>query len=168
MRFPARDWSKTHSFAFVLILASSNIGFAQVTASMIGRVEDASGAAVPETNVTVTSRETAAARTVTSDNMGTYRVLSLPVGLYDVKAEKTGFKTASQMGIDLVVGQQGVVNLRLEVGSVGEQVTVTADAALVNTTTASISGLVGEREVKDLPLNGRSFDLLIALNTSVV
>ena len=64
----------------------------------------------------------------------------------------------------MVVAQQAVVNLSLEVGQVQQQVTVTAEAPLVNTTTASISGLVGEQTVKDLPLNGRSFDNLITLN----
>ena len=102
--------------------------------------------------------------TVTSDDSGNYRVLSLPVGRYEIKAEKAGFKAAVQAGIDLVVGQQAVVNLKLEVGQVQQEVTVTAEAPLVNTTTTPISGLVGERTVKDLPLNGRSFDSLILLN----
>src|SRR5260370_17186497 len=116
----------SHFSAIVLILANSNIGFAQVTASMTGRVEDASGATIPETNVTVTSLETGATRTVTSDEGGAYQVLSLPVGRYDIKAEKTGFKAAVETGINLVVGHQAVVNLKLEVGAFGDQLTVTA------------------------------------------
>src|SRR3984893_9296244 len=158
-----RAWSASCISAVVLVLVSCNLGFAQVTASMTGRVEDASGATIPETNVTVTSLETGATRTGTSDEAGNYRVLSLPVGRYDVKAEKTGFKAAVETGINLVVGQQAVVNLKLDVGSVGGQVTVTGEAPIINTTTSSVSGLVAEQQVKDLPLNGRSFDLLIAL-----
>jgi hypothetical protein len=131
-------------------------------------VEDASGAAVAGAAITVTSLETGAARTATADATGTYRVLSLGVGRYEVKAEATGFKAALQTGISLVVGQEAVVNLRLEVGAVQEQVTITGEAPLVNTTTASVSGLVGERQVKDLPLNGRSFDNLITLNPGAV
>ncbi len=154
MNFAARTWSASHFFAIVLILASSNVGVAQVTASMMGRVEDASGATIPNTNVTVTSRETGATHTATSDEAGNYQLLSLPVGLYDVKAERTGFKASVQTGINLVVGQQAVINLKLEVGSAAEQVTVTAEAPLINTTTSSISGLVGEKQVKELPLNG--------------
>ena len=168
MSFKPRVYSARYFCAIALILGTGSIGFAQGTASMTGRVEDPSEAAVPSTNVTVTSVETGATRTVTSDEAGNYQILSLPVGRYDVKAEKAGFKAAVQTGINLVVGQQAVVNLKLEVGSVGEQVTVTADAALVNTTTSSVAGLVGEQQVKDLPLNGRSFDLLITLNPSVV
>ena len=161
--------SLVNLFLIILVVGGgSKIALAQVSASMLGRVEDASGASIPGTNVTVTSLETGAARTVTTDETGSYQILSLPVGRYDVKAEKAGFKAAVQAGINLVVGQQAVVNLNLEVGSVGEQVTVTADAPIVNTTTSQVSGLVGEQQVKDLPLNGRSFDLLITLNPGTV
>src|SRR5207249_1088414 len=141
---------------------------AQVTATVSGRVEDSSGAAVPGASVTVTSLETGAGRTATTNEMGTYRVLSLPVGRYEVKAELAGFKSALQTGVNLAVGEEAVVNLKLEVGAAQELVTVTGEAPLVNTTTASVSGLVGEREVKDLPLNGRSFDNLITLNPGAV
>ena len=142
--------------------------WAQVTASVSGRVEDPSGAGVPQATVTVTSLETKAGRTVATDAGGTYRVLALPVGQYEVKAEAAGFRAAVQTGISLLVGQEAVVTLKLAVGAVQEQVTVTEAAQLVNTTTASVSGLVGERQVKDLPLNGRSFDNLIALNPGAV
>ena len=105
---------------------------------------------------------------VTTDAAGTYRVLLLPVGRYEVKAEASGFKATLETGISLVVGEEAVVNLRLQVGAVQEQVSVTSEAPLVNTTTAPVSGLVGERQVKDLPLNGRSFDNLITLNPGAV
>src|SRR5438309_8655388 len=141
---------------------------AQVTATVSGRVEDSSGAAVPGASVTVTSLETGAGRTATTNETGTYRVLSLPVGRYEVKAELAGFKSALQTSVNLAVGEEAVVNLKLEVGAAQELVTVTGEAPLVNATTASVSGLVGEREVKDLPLNGRSFDNLITLNPGAV
>jgi carboxypeptidase family protein len=155
------------SMALLIVLAS-HVVWAQVTASITGRIEDASGAAVPGASITVTSLETGGARTAISDESGSYRILQLPVGRYEVKAEKTGFKTGSQTGINLAVGQQGVVNLNLEVGAVTEQVTVTGEAPVVNTTTSSVAGLVGEKEVKELPLNGRSFDQLITLNAGTV
>ena len=94
--------------------------------------------------MTVTNQETGAVRTTTTDASGNYEVLSLPVGRYDVKADKARFQNIGTEGIDLVVGQQAVVNLRLEVGEVQQTVTVTGEAPVVNTTTASISGLVGE------------------------
>ena len=151
-----------------LLFITNSIAMAQVTASMSGRIEDASGATIPGANITVTSLETGTSRTVTSDEAGNFRVLSLGVGQYEVKAEKTGFKAGVQTGINLVVGQEAVVNVKLEVGATQEQVTVTSDAPLVNTTTSSVAGLVNERQVKDLPLNGRSFDLLILLNPGTV
>jgi hypothetical protein len=114
--------------------------------------------------VSVTNLETGTTRTVATDGEGYYQVLSLPVGRYEVKAEKEGFSGALQSGIDLVVGQNAVVNLGLNVGTLNQQVNVTAEAPLVNTTTNSVSGLVGEEQIKDLPLNGRSFDQLITLN----
>ena len=140
------------------------MALAQVTASVIGTVRDTSGAVIPGAAVTVKSLETGAARTVTTDERGYYRALSLPVGRYELTAEKTGFKREVRTGINLVVGQEAVLDLGLEVGEVQQAVTVTAEAPIVNTTTASTSGLVGEQQVKDLPLNGRSFDNLITLN----
>ena len=93
---------------------------------------------------------------------------ALPVGRLEVKAEKQGFKAAIRTGINLDVGQDAVVDLRLEVGEFVQQVTVSEDVPVVNTTTSSVSGVVGEREVKDLPLNGRSFDNLITLNPGAI
>jgi hypothetical protein len=148
----------------VLVLVNLHFAKAQNLASISGRVQDASGAAIPDTSVTVTSAETATTRTATSDEQGDYRVLSLPVGAYEIKAEKTGFKTRVQSGLQLTVGQTAVVNMIMEVGQVQQQVTVTADVPVVNTSTVSTSGLVEEQQIKDLPLNGRSFDLLITLN----
>ena len=143
-------------------------GQPQSTASVKGRVEDAAGKAVMGATVTVKSLETGVTRTVLTDDSGGYRALSLPIGPQEVKAEKTGFKAAVRTGVNLAVGQEAVVNLRLEIGDVIQQVTVTADAPVVNTTTASVAGVVNEREVKDLPLNGRSFDNLLTLNPGAI
>ena len=152
----------------ILVLLVVRTLSGQVAASISGKVEDASGAAIAAATITVRSLETGATRTTTTDADGDFRLLSLAVGPQEVKAEKTGFKTAVRAGIDLEVGQHAVVNLRLEVGEFVQQVTVTEDVPVVNTTTASVSGVVGEREVKDLPLNGRSFDNLITLNPGAI
>src|SRR2546427_1085198 len=164
-----RKWS-AHALVGVLFVICFAVGTirGQVSASVSGKVEDSSGAALPGATVTVTSLETGASRSLRTDEAGTYRVLSLPVGRYEVKAEAAGFKSALQTGVNLAVGEQALVNLKLEVGAVQDEVTVIGEAPLVNTTTASVSGLVGEREVKDLPLNGRSFDNLITLNPGAV
>ena len=147
---------------------SPECGLAQVTATVSGRVEDASGAAIGGATVTVKSVETGATRTVTTDETGRYRVLALPVGAQEVRAERAGFRSAVRSGINLGVAQEAVVNLRLEVGNVSQEVSVSADTPLVDTTTASVSGLVGERQIKELPLNGRSFDNLITLNPGAI
>lgn len=138
------------------------------TASILGHVADASGAIIPAATVTIRNVEQGTERTTTTDNAGFYQVLSLPVGPYEVKAAKAGLSTAIQTGINLVVGQQAVVNLSLGVGSLEQSVEVTTDTPLVNTTTAQVSGLIGEKEIKDLPLNGRSYDNLITLNPSAI
>jgi len=151
-----------------LFLFAAQWAPAQVAASLSGRVEDASGAPIPGAKVTVKNAETGATRTALADDQGNYRVLALAVGLKEVKAEKAGFRAAVRRGVNLAVGQEAVVNLRLDVGEITQEVTVSADAPLVNTTTAQISGLVTEQQVKDLPLNGRSFDNLITLNPGTV
>jgi hypothetical protein len=139
-----------------------------VTAAISGKVEDASGAAVSGVTVTVKSLETGATRVVTTDDAGNFKALSLHLGPQEVKAEKNGFRTQVRTGINLTVGQQAVVNLQLQVGDFVQQVTVSEEIPVVNTTTAPVSGVVGERAVKDLPLNGRSFDNLIALNPGTI
>ena len=153
-------------FAPVAVLVTANLAWTQVTGSISGSVQDTSGAAIPNAAVTVRSLETGATRTLATDETGTYRALSLPVGRYEIRAEKSGFKTAVRTGLELAVGQAAAVNLTLEVGAARQEVTVMSEAPLVDTSTTPASGLVGERQVKDLPLNGRSFDNLITLNPS--
>ena len=137
-------------------------GFA---AAITGTVQDSSGAAVPGATLTARHVETGLTRAVEADASGNYTIPSVPVGAYEVTAEKTGFRQEVRRGITLVVAQEAVVNFTLQVGSVAQQVTVTEAAPLVNTTTTSTSGLISEQEIKELPLNGRSFDQLLTLNT---
>ncbi len=161
---------KQRRFAFALLLLAASLGrvSAQVGAAISGRVEDASGAAVGAASVTVKSLDTGATRTVMTDEAGNYRILSLPVGPQELKVAKTGFKTAVRLGIDLVVAQEAVADFHLDVGELAQVLTVTAEAPLVNTTTSPVSGLVDENQIKELPLNGRSFDTLITLNPSAI
>jgi hypothetical protein len=154
--------------AILLILVSAACGWAQVEASITGMVMDSSGAAVAGATVTVRNLENNLSRKTSTGESGRYTVPSLPVGRYEVEAALPAFKSELRTGITLVVGQQAVVDLTLQLGEMKEQVTVKGDAALVNTTTSQTSGLVGERQVKDLPLNGRSYDELISLNPGIV
>ena len=147
----------------VLIFLTGTVR-AQTTASVKGTVKDTSGAIVPDATVTVKSLETGSTRVANTDANGSYNMVALPVGQYELTVEKPGFKQTVRRGINLVVGQTAVLDLALEIGAVEQEVTVTAEAPLVNTTTSSTSGLISEAHVKDLPLNGRSFDQLLTLN----
>ena len=118
--------------------------------------------------VTTKSLDTGVSRTTTTDQAGRYELIALPIGQFEVRARKDGFAERVRTGIVLVVGQDATVDLTLTVGKVSEQVTVEANADMVNATTQDISGLVGEKEVKALPLNGRSYDLLLMLNPGIV
>src|SRR5260370_24394631 len=152
-------------FLFVVaLIVGMTQGWAQVSSSIAGVVQDTSGANVPGATVTVRSLETGAVRTAVTDESGGYRVLALPVGRYEIKVAKEGFKTAIKAGIDLVVGHESVVNLSLKVGQTRQEVTVTGGAAMVDTNTTPASGLVSEHQEKDLPLNGRRFANLINVN----
>ena len=151
--------------ACVIILGAA-LAWSQVEGTIFGLVQDSSGAAMPSVSVRITNLETGLTRSVVTDERGSYRAPSLPVGRYEVRAEREGFRTAIQTGISLVVGQEAAVNLTLAVGDTNQQVTVTSEAPLVETSTTPASGLVREQQVKDLPLNGRSFDNLITLNPS--
>ena len=141
---------------------------AQVSASIHGVARDASGSPVSQATVRVKNLETEAVRTGVTDEGGRYLVLALPVGRYEVRISKSGFQDAAQSGISLVVGEEASIDLRLQVNTVKSEVNVTSDAPIVSVTTRDISGLVGEQAVKELPLNGRSYDLLLPLNPGIV
>ena len=154
--------------AFLLVLICVPPANGQVSASVKGLVTDASGATVPSAAVTVKNVETGAVRSGVSDDGGRYVLLALPVGEYEVRAAKNGFQNAVRSGIHLVVGEEANVDLRLQVGAVKAEIVVQGDAPMVSTSTKDISGLVGEQAIKDLPLNGRSYDLLLPLNPGIV
>src|SRR5262249_28824316 len=152
-----------------LIALGTCLSVAQTsTATILGTVKDTSGALVPGVSITIKHTETGQTRTAISSETGDYNVPLLPVGAYEITTAMPGFKQQVSSGINLAVGQQAVINLTLEVGAPAEQVTVTEEAPLVNTTLSSTSGLITEQQVKELPLNGRSFDQLLALNVGVV
>src|SRR5881397_2744338 len=138
------------------------------TGTILGVVKDTTGALIPGAMVTVKHTETGYTRTAISSETGDYNVALLQVGAYEITTAMPGFKQDVRRGINLVVGQQAVINLTLEVGAAAETVTVNEEAPLVNTTMSSTSGLITEQQIKELPLNGRSFDQLLAINAGVV
>jgi len=156
------------AFVLFLLFAGAASAQAQVTARIKGTVTDPSGATVTSAAVAARNTETGITRTVTSESDGTYLFLALPVGTYEITASKSGFQDSLRDGIQLNVNEEVSIDLRLQVSSVKAAVTVSEDAPIVTTTTSDISGLVGEREIKQLPLNGRSYDLLLTLNPGIV
>ncbi|HEV2287575.1 MAG TPA: carboxypeptidase-like regulatory domain-containing protein [Candidatus Acidoferrales bacterium] len=131
-------------------------------------VIDQTGAVVAHAAVTATNLETGEVRTAETDSTGRFQLSALPVGVYEVQSSKAGFEREIRKEIHLVVGQDATINFRLNVGEVSQQVTVNGEPPAVAVTTADISGLVGERQVKVLPLNGRSYDELMTLDPGVV
>jgi Carboxypeptidase regulatory-like domain len=157
-------------FVFCILLALWRVpsAAAQISGAIGGTVTDESGAVVSAAKVTVTNKDTAAERDASTDASGHYRFAALPLGPYEVSASKQGFSTVVRTGILVVVNEEGAVDLQLKIGSVNQKITVEGDAPLVSVTTQDISGLVGVQQVKDLPLNGRSYDLLLPLNPGIV
>ena len=138
------------------------------TGTILGVVHDSSGAVVPGASVVARETETNQSRTETTGGDGAYRFDGLPVGSYEITVKATGFETVVQTGLTLAVGQEAVSNFALQVGSVSQTVSVTAEAAnLVNTTESSLSSLVAPQTISDLPLNGRNYVTLTLLQPGV-
>jgi hypothetical protein len=152
----------------VLWLSLTTLSFAQGAASIQGTVSDSSGGAIQGVAIQVKNLETGAQRNLLTDEAGRFDAASLPVGRYVVKAEKSGFRGEEKTGISLVLGQRETVEVVLQVGDVRQTVQVESAPTVVMISTEDVSGLVGEQQVKDLPLNGRSYDQLITLNPGIV
>ena len=145
------------------------IAVAQVTTGTIqGTVSDEQGGVVPGSEVTITNTETGVSRTVATGQQGRYSVPNLTVGSYEVHASIPGFQTAVRTGITLTVGSVVVANLTLRVGEVTQQVVVTGEAPIVETSQSSVAALVTGDQIVDLPLNVRSFTELATLQEAVV
>ncbi len=122
-----------------------------------GTVRDEKGAVVPRAEVSIQDERTGASRSVNSDDNGFYLAPSLPAGRYTVSTAPRGFKKTVATSVDLHVSENKVVNLDLQVGQVSETVTVSSDAAPVETRSGEVSSLITEKQVTELPLNGRNY-----------
>ena len=131
--------------------------------SISGTVSDQQGAAVPNAEVVIEEETTGQKRTVRTGADGTYSAESLPVGRYSVSAAPQGFKRTVATGVEVHVAERVVVNIDLQVGAVTETVTVTGAAQLVETESGRVSSLVSEKQVTELPLNGRNYAALVTL-----
>lgn len=153
----------------VLVFLFGGIAFAQVTTGTIsGTVKDSSGAVLPGTKVVVLHEDMGISRIVQTDSSGRYSAPSLGLGNYRVTASLEGFESESRKGILLTVGREAVVDFQMTVGAVNQTVEVTGEAPMVESTTSSLGSLVDDRTIRDLPLNGRSYDQLAFLQPGVI
>ncbi len=174
MQFPiVQKFKRQKRTLSIVVILALCIGFAasvfaQGESAIEGTVTDSSGGAIPGVAVQIKNLETGVARDLTTDDAGRFSAAALPVGQYEIRAGKSGFRGEIKSDISVVVGQRLLLDLVLQIGDVHQVVEVPSAPTIVAVTTDDSSGLVGERQVKELPLNGRSYDQLITLNPGVV
>ncbi|MBI2817466.1 MAG: TonB-dependent receptor [Acidobacteria bacterium] len=155
-------------FFGILILAVSPQGNTQTaTARLSGVVTDESEGVLAGAQVTVMNVETGLRRVVVTDDRGRYNAPQLPPGPYELTVTMTGFDTLVRRGVTLALGQEATLAVSLKIGAVTEQVTVSAEAPVVNTTSGSVAGLVDEKRIAELPLNGRDFTQLALVQPGI-
>src|ERR1700676_5074000 len=146
-----------------LILLLPRPIWAQATGAIVGTVTDPSGAVIPSAKVIATRVGRGVSQSTVTSTAGTYTISNLVVGTYNVIAEAQGFRTGSATGITLDVSQQREVDFKLSLIGVESRVEVDTAPPLINTTDATIAGLVSEEQVQTLPLNGRDIAGLVMM-----
>lgn len=167
--------SEPRRSAFALLLLSSvtlliQPSFSQAVsiAEIGGIVADSTGAAIPGAIVKVTEIDKRQLRSTTTDTEGRYVLPNLPVGPYQLEVNAGGFKSYTQSGIVLQVGNNVQINVTMQVGSMSEHVEVTAAASMVETRENTISQVIDQQRISELPLNGRQPTQLILLSGAAV
>jgi carboxypeptidase family protein/TonB-dependent receptor-like protein len=143
-------------------------GQAQTTGTISGTIQDSSGAVLPGASVVILNEDTGISRSVQANAAGHYSAPALGLGNYRVTASRDGFQAEARGGIVITVGREAVVNFALQVGAVTQTVEVIGEAPLVQTTSATLEGLVDDKKIRDLPLNARSYLDLALLQSGVV
>ncbi|MBA2340119.1 MAG: carboxypeptidase regulatory-like domain-containing protein, partial [Pyrinomonadaceae bacterium] len=152
-------------FAATVVYAQSQA----TTGNIEGRVLDPQGAVVPGASVTVVNQETGLEKTVTADGEGNYRHILLPPGSYTVRvAGQTGFATTELRDVVVNVGGITSLDISLSISGTSESVTVTGEAPVVETTRTSVSSVVNERAITNLPVNGRNYLDFATLTPAVI
>jgi hypothetical protein len=149
------------------VVMSSRLNAQGTSASVLGTVMDSTGAVIPKASVQVKNTETGQVQQAPSDALGRYTILNLPIGNYEVQASAPGFQTVVRRGITLTVGAQSVVDFSLTVGQSEQAVTVESQVSQVDTLSSSVASYVEQKQINDLPLNGRNFTDLVALAPGV-
>jgi outer membrane receptor protein involved in Fe transport len=160
--------AKKLTLFLMALLTSLNVAGQQITGSIRGTVLDPSGAIVQAASVTAKQTETGLTRAAVTDRQGEYVLVELPIGHYQLEVHAQGFQKYLQQGISLDVNETATVSIHLKLGAESQQVEVSADAALVQSTVSSLGETVMEHEILDLPLDGRNFSQLGLLQPGVV
>src|ERR1700704_4962090 len=155
--------------AIIAVAVLSLPSLAQSTAGRtLGTVTDQSGAAVAGATVVVTDVERGTSRVLTTDEAGTYVVADLQPGTYKIRVESKGFKAVERPNVIIEVASDVRADFSLQPGNVSEIITVNEDVPLVNTTSATLGGTLSNKEINDLPLNGRNYENLLQLRPGVM
>ena len=163
-----RVWGFVCAAIIVLVASANAWAQAGASAQISGIVKDSSGGVLPGVDVTATQTDTGLKRNTTTEVDGSYTILNLSPGPYRVEATLQGFKSFAQTGIVLQVGASPVINVTLSIGAVAETITVQANASLVETKNLGVGQVMTNKQVLELPLNGRNTaDLLALLPASV-
>ena len=163
MRKLSRSTFVALSLSTICCLTLPNLAHAQAVAiaQVSGNVTDQSGSAIPNAQVTMTETDKQAVHTALTNAQGQYVLPSLPVGPYRLEVSANGFKNYVQSGIELQVNQNIQINAVMQVGSISEKVEVSATASMVETKENSISSVIDQQRISELPLNGRQATQLI-------
>jgi len=156
-----------YTIAFALGFLVLPLPAQRATASIAGTLTDPSGSALPDAAVAATNVGTGATQTTKSDSQGRYRLAELPVGEYRVEVTKEGFQRVVHSGIVLTVGAESIVDFSAPVGQATQTISVNAEVSTVNTTSAQLSTLVDQTQLRELPLNGRNIEQLVLLAPGV-
>ena len=138
-----------------------------VRAAILGTVRDGTGAALPGVTIDARNTGTGVSQSVTTNGQGRFNLPDLPLGTYDVQASLAGFQSVVHKGLTLTVGSQNVVDFALPLGQVAETVLVTGESPIVDTTSAAFATTISQKQIADLPLNGRNYAQLITLSPGV-
>ena len=161
--------------AFRLCLATSILFFLSLSAAaqstagrVLGTLTDQSGAAVAGASVVITDVQRGTSRTVTTDESGNYAAPDLQPGTYKIHVEAKGFKGVDRLNVQIEVATDVRADFALQPGQITETVTISEDVPLVNTTSATLGGTLSNKEINDLPLNGRNYENLLQLRPGVM
>lgn len=152
----------------LLLITAASCAAQIVSSNIVGNVTDASGATVPSVTVTATNQSTGIARTATTSADGAYVFPQLAPGTYNISATASGFKKYEASGLVLLVNQTLRADVQLTVGDVAEQVRVEASGVRVESETSSLGQVIEQKNIVELPLNGRNFMQLANLSSGVV